>query len=98
MTSSKILVRVVAAKPKKSAPFAPDLALFEFSKCGRTFECEGFRAVTREQLAALPPTGNDRTDPVIGGWWEVTPAQRALLVKKAREHAPYWTSVRAETA
>ena len=92
----KTTVRVVASNPKKTAPFAPDLALFEFSQTGRTFEVDGFRAVTRAQLDALQPSGNPRTDPAIGGWWIVTPTQKARLVKLAREHAPYWRSVRAE--
>lgn len=94
----KLTVRVVASKPKKTAPFAPDLALFEFTKVGRAFECEGFRAMTQEQLARMRPSGNPNTDPVIGGWWTVTPAQRDRLVQLAREHAPYWSNVRAEVA
>lgn len=91
----KILVRVVASKPK--VPFAPDLALFTFERVGRTFEVLGFDAVTQAQLDATwrgPGAPTSETN----GWLLLTPAQRKLLVRKARAHAPYWRSFRAEVA
>lgn len=93
MKTTKTYARIVGSLPKTT--FAADLVLFTFAKVGRTFECEGFGAVTRAQLDATPaPTGLAK--PGADGWLQATPAQRKLLVRKAREYAPFWRSIKAE--